>query len=182
MSLFDENTQEGADTSKTPETPPTTPVAEEPKVETKAEMKARLKADKDAQDALEAEARAELEAEDKAAKAKSAPKVELSGVRYVEGKKPDKSLFKSDKDMRDYLMSFPKVMVMVPLSPGEKPGSTEAVLVNGIRLNIMKGSMVEVPKPFADQIFNHYNIGQLDGMLGNESRIDGNMAKETALN
>lgn len=196
MSLFDENeATANAEAPKTPETTPeTAPTAPEApkateKVETKEEAKARLKAEKDAEKAakdakaaLEAEAKAELEAEEKAEAAKAAPKAKASGAVYVEGKKPTRDQIRTDKDMRDYLMSFPKVMVMVPLIPGEKPGSTEPVLVNGVRLNIMKGTMVEIPKPFADQIFQHYNIGQLEGALGAESRIDGNTAKETALN
>lgn len=199
MSLFDENeATANAEAPKAPDTTPETTNTEPEKepVETKEQLKARLKAEKEAEKAekeakaaREAEAKAELEAEEKAeedakAKAEAAkPKASKpTGAVYVEGKKPTKDQIKTDKDMRDYLMSFPKVMVMVPLIAGEKPGSTEPVLVNGVRLNIMKGTMVEVPKPFADQIFQHYNIGQLEGSLGAESRIDGNTSKEAALN
>jgi len=190
MSLFDENEVTGTNPEApkapetTPETAPTAPEATaSAKVETKEEAKARIKAEKEAekaakaaQKAIEDEANAELDQEEKEAKEKEE---KSKGPRYKEGVKP---VINGDKEMRDYLMSYPKVMVMIPLMPGEKPGSTEPVIVNGVRLNILKGSMVSIPKPFADLVFNHYNIGQLGGALGAESRIDGNLAKETALN
>lgn len=77
-------------------------------------------------------------------------------VTYVEGQKPDRKL--TDTEMRDYLMSYPKVPVLVPLMPGEKKGAREPVLVNGVRLDVMKGVMVEIPRPFAEQIYAHYSM------------------------
>ena len=75
---------------------------------------------------------------------------------YQEGVKPKWPL--NEKQMRDYLMSFPKVRVLVPLGAWEKKGETECVLVNWVRLDIKKGAMVDIPSPFADQIFSHFQI------------------------
>ena len=41
--------------------------------------------------------------------------------------------------MKAKLMSQPKVMIMIPMGPKEKRGSTESVILNGYRLNITKG-------------------------------------------
>lgn len=75
---------------------------------------------------------------------------------YEEGKKPYRKL--TDVEMRDYLMSYPKVSIHVPLEAGEKKGATEIVSINGVQLNILKGTMVEIPKPFADLLMNFLNI------------------------
>jgi hypothetical protein len=51
--------------------------------------------------------------------------------------------------MRLHLEAQPKVPIMIPLTPGEVPGSTESVILNGHRLNIRKGEYVYVPEQVA---------------------------------
>lgn len=72
----------------------------------------------------------------------------------------------NDQQREDYiarrskheLITGPQVMFMVPLSSGEKPGSTETVSLNGYRLNIRKGAMVRIPAPMAQIIAEKYQI------------------------
>lgn len=56
------------------------------------------------------------------------------------------------------LLTGPKTMFMVPLQPGEKPGATETVSINGYRLNVKKGAMVKIPVPMAQAIAEKYQI------------------------
>jgi hypothetical protein len=85
----------------------------------------------------------------------------------------------SDSEMRDYLMSQPLEAVMIPLAPGEKLGAQEPVIVNGHRINVPKGQMIKIPKPFADLVFAHYNIGQIETMKA--PLIEGDLKKQAYL-
>lgn len=91
----------------------------------------------------------------------------------------DKSKKLSDQEMRDFLMSQPLEAVMIPLAPGEKLGATEPVIVNGHRVNVPKGQMIKIPKPFADLVFAHYNIGQIETMKA--PLIEGDLKKQSVL-
>lgn len=102
-------------------------------------------------------------------------------AEYVEGEKPDALLIKSDADMRDYLFSYPKVQVLIPLMPGEKPGSREPIIINGIRIDILKGAMVSVPEPFAKLVFEHYNVQAENGTVMADKRADSDKNKIEAL-
>lgn len=120
--------------------------------------------------------------DEEAAETAPAPKAEKSSkATYKEGVKPSLEQVKTPADMRDYLMSFPKVKTLIPLMPGEKPGTTEIIAINGVQLNVKKGVMVDLPKPFAELVFAHYNISLENGTIGAEKRIDGNRDKEFAL-
>jgi hypothetical protein len=54
--------------------------------------------------------------------------------------------------MKNKLDAQPKVPIMIPLAPGETPGSTESVILNGHRINIRKGEYVHVPQQVAQVI------------------------------
>lgn len=58
---------------------------------------------------------------------------------------------------------------IIPLMPGEKPGASESVSINGYQLNIKKGAMVEIPVPVAKILAKHY---QVEMEAGQEMRID----------
>lgn len=52
----------------------------------------------------------------------------------------------------------PKVRFMIPLGIGEKPGSIETCQINGYRLNILKGVMVDIPQRFAKLLEESYKL------------------------
>ena len=52
--------------------------------------------------------------------------------------------------MKEFLHSEPKVRVFIPLAPGEKPGITQYVGLNGYPMYIRKGEYVEVPQSVAE--------------------------------
>jgi hypothetical protein len=97
----------------------------------------------------------------------------------TETKAFDKNKKLSDAEMRDYLMSQELEAVMIPLAPGEKLGAQEPVIVNGHRINVPKGQMIKIPKPFADLVFAHYNIGQIETMKA--PLIEGDLKKQAFL-
>lgn len=67
------------------------------------------------------------------------------------------------------LMAGPKTMFMIPLAPGEKEGATEMVQLNGFKLTIKKGAMVEIPVPMANILAAHYRI---EMSAGSDKRLD----------
>lgn len=52
--------------------------------------------------------------------------------------------------MKEKLSHQPKVKIYIPLGIGEKFGGTLSVILNGYRMNILKGIYVDVPKQVAD--------------------------------
>lgn len=62
--------------------------------------------------------------------------------------------------MRHKLASQPKVAIIIPLSPGEKEGSTESVILNGYRINVRKGIYVQVPQQVAQVIMESQQMTQ----------------------
>lgn len=75
------------------------------------------------------------------------------------------------KETRDKLMNGPKTAFLIPLAPGEKPGAFETVQINGFRLQIRKGAMVQIPVACAEVLAGHYNV-QLESGYGSEKRLD----------
>ena len=80
----------------------------------------------------------------------------------------------------------PKVRILVPLENGEKivPGKEVPFLpvkINGYRLNVPKGSYIDVPKSVADIISESLNIYDSNSASG--MRVDGSNAEQaSALN
>lgn len=84
--------------------------------------------------------------------------------------KTDASRWEGKKErMKKYLWSQPLTNFMIPLGFGEKRGSYESVIMNGYRLNIMKGVMVQIPVPIANHLAESY---QLSAEAGKEFAID----------
>ena len=77
---------------------------------------------------------------------------------------------------REKLMNGPKTFFVVPLDPGEKPGAVETVNINGFKLTIKKGALVEVPVAVMKVLANYYKVsleaGQ-DKLIDRDERHDG---------
>ncbi len=56
------------------------------------------------------------------------------------------------------LAAGPHSMFLIPLAAGEKVGAYETVELNGYKLTIKKGCMVNLPVPIIEILANHYNI------------------------
>ena len=54
--------------------------------------------------------------------------------------------------------SGPNVMFMIPLSKGERVGTLQSVIINGVRWNYPKGKMIEVPIKIATLLSERYNV------------------------
>lgn len=57
--------------------------------------------------------------------------------------------------MRDRLEKQPKVMFIIPLAPGEKPGATIEVGINGCFFSYPKGKYFEAPRSIVELIQNY---------------------------
>jgi len=80
--------------------------------------------------------------------------------------------------MRDILRVQPKVWAMVPLQPGEKPGTMLPVGINGYFIYIKKGVMVQVPQQIGEIVSQSFN---LDYDNGAEFDLSKNEDKQRAL-
>jgi hypothetical protein len=71
--------------------------------------------------------------------------------------------------MKEHLQQQPRVHFMIPLSSGEQQGAYETVTINGYRVVIKKGVMVQIPQQVAQILGEHYEITQ---NVGREYEID----------
>lgn len=130
-----------------------------------------------------------LDDESEAESAEKAEKDEAESEEQVEEAKPEKKPKKADEkaeapakpalNLADHkavaeatrakLMAEPKVNFIVPLAAGEKEGAAEMVQINGFRMNIKKGVMVEIPMSIAKILANHYKI---EMTAGADKRLD----------
>lgn len=81
--------------------------------------------------------------------------------------------------MKAHLAKQPKVSFLIPLGFGEKRGAYETVIMNGYRLNIMKGVMVEIPRQVAELLAESY---QLTAAAGENFLVDRDQAVKENLN
>lgn len=81
-------------------------------------------------------------------------------------------------NMKGVLDRQRKVTFLIPLAEGEKAGSFEEVFINGYRMTIAKGSMVEIPEQVAHMLAEKYRI-QLEA--GKDMRIDRSENTQSAL-
>lgn len=63
-----------------------------------------------------------------------------------------------EKRTKAALAEAPKTKWLIQLAPGERPGAVETVTINGYRLSIRKGVLVEIPVPVAEILAAHYNV------------------------
>jgi len=80
--------------------------------------------------------------------------------------------------MKEQLSKQPKVSFLIPLGPGENEGSTDQVCLNGYKLKIKKGVMVELPQQVAEILANKYKVQM---MAGRESLVSRSAKVEEAL-
>lgn len=85
---------------------------------------------------------------------------------------------KMTKDMKEHLAKQPKVAFLIPLSEGEKNGAFETVQINGYRMVIKKGTMVQIPQQVAEILADHYRISS---EAGQDYRIDRDSKVKDAL-
>lgn len=77
------------------------------------------------------------------------PGMKDSSPTSVEGK---------ELETKRKLMSQPKVRMMIPLDPGEKPGAYRTVIINGYRFDVKKNVMVDLPEAVANLLSSAYSI------------------------
>lgn len=99
----------------------------------------------------------------------------VTGGRVPVGSKAEK--------MRDKLALQPKVRIMIPRKSEEAKGITESVILNGYRINIRKGSYVDVPESVAKIIFDAQEqteaaTEEMKRLDGNDMKFDGEAPKE----
>jgi hypothetical protein len=71
----------------------------------------------------------------------------------------DEKKWRADaQKMRDILHAQPKVRVMIPLEIGERKGSYHTVIINGYRMDIMKGVFVDVPEQVGKMIEESFEL------------------------
>lgn len=98
---------------------------------------------------------------DKVAPVSSVPE---NGVRNV-----TQLMTEDAKIMKKTLDAQPKVAFYIPLGPEEKLGQAyESVTINGYRLEIKKGMMVNVPQQVSEMLMEHMNI---QSSVGVDQRI-----------
>ena len=93
------------------------------------------------------EEKEEKSEEVKEVKTKKAPSIDSNGVKCDAvdiGSIAERQLA--------YYASQPTVMTRIMRGTGEKPGAFETVIVNGLRINILKGVQVALPKEVSDII------------------------------
>jgi hypothetical protein len=73
-------------------------------------------------------------------------------AKQPKAKTPAERPLKKAERMKEHLAKQPKVRIIIPLEPNEKPGGTESVILNGYPFFIKKGVYVEVPEQVADVI------------------------------
>lgn len=83
-----------------------------------------------------------------------------------------------EAELRRALMSESKVRFAIPLYPGEKPGATHSVRINGVVFVYKKGVMYDMPESVANLLADSYNI-TMDA--GRDMELGRSQDVETAL-
>ena len=81
--------------------------------------------------------------------------------------------------MKEHLAKQPTVVTMIPLEAGEPQGTVHPIVLNGYRLNIRKGTMVQVPQQIAEIIAESFNLTYA---AGRDKLIDRDSNVSNALN
>ena len=98
-----------------------------------------------------------------------APKVKVSAVQ---------GLVSDIKATKKKLDAEEKIHFMVPLAEGEKAGAVHECFINGYRVAVPKGTMVQIPKSIANLLAEHYKVNL---EVGAQYRIDNDSKKQDAL-
>lgn len=108
---------------------------------------------------------------EKPTKAEVKPKAEKPAETKtdVESKSKDQSKGGAEAYMhginitKEKLASSPHVDFIIPLTDGEKPGAYDTVQINGYRIEIKKGELVNVPIQVAKLLAEKYRINMTAG-------------------
>lgn len=93
-----------------------------------------------------------------------------------------KAMTEDAKRTKEAFDKEPRVMISIPLYPGEKPGEAmEFAAVNGYSFYMKKGVMISLPQSVASSIMNHYNIQQGETEKGKSMLLSRDAAAEQAL-
>jgi hypothetical protein len=76
---------------------------------------------------------------------------------------------KGIENTKDILAKSPHVNFLIPLADGEKPGAADTVQINGYRLTIKKGELVNVPIQVAKLLAEKYKVNM---EAGREKLVD----------
>lgn len=90
----------------------------------------------------------------------------------------DKELLTDIQATKKKLDAEEKIHFMVPLAEGEKAGAVHECFINGYRVAVQKGMMVQIPKSIANLLANHYKVNL---EVGAQYRIDNDSKKQDAL-
>ena len=82
------------------------------------------------------------------------------------------------RETKKTLDAEPKVHFMIPLAEGEKPGATHDCFINGYKVSVTKGTMVQIPQSVANLLAEHYKVNM---EAGAQYRVDSSPAKQDAL-
>lgn len=100
-----------------------------------------------------------------------------------DSKKDDKVYAGKAAAMKERLDAQPKVRFLIPLGIGERKGAIETVQMNGYRLNILKGVLVDLPEQVAELLAESYQLtaeAGSDFLADRESRRDDSPYKTVA--
>jgi len=100
--------------------------------------------------------------------------IPTSTVRGKEIEYKDQVMTESLKETKKILDNAPRVMFMIPKMEWEEVGVYETVTINGYRMVIKKGMMMELPKPVFDLLAKKYAVEQ---SAGEANRLDMNPNK-----
>lgn len=78
-------------------------------------------------------------------------------------KEDEKNHSGKEKLMKEYLEKQPKAGYAIPLDIGERIGAYLTVTMNGYRLSIMKGRVVQLPQPVIDLLSESFAQTQAAG-------------------
>lgn len=82
------------------------------------------------------------------------------------------------ENMVSVLEAQPKVMFMIPIMPGEKPGSTVEVCINGLVMVYPKGEYFEAPMSVVELLREYERVKATSGA---EYRVDRDEKTQSAL-
>lgn len=99
------------------------------------------------------------------AKVEEKPKVEDKKVEEPKPQGPsiEEQVEDDARAMKKQLDAQPKVNFLIPLASGENEGSEDQVCINGYKMKIPKGKMVEIPQQVAELLAEKYKVQMLAG-------------------
>lgn len=93
-----------------------------------------------------------------------------------------KAMTEDARRTKEALDKEPRIVMSIPLSPGEKAGQAEEyAAINGYGFYMKKGVMISLPQSIAVSLMEHYNIQQGEAEKGREYLVSRDASAEHAL-